>query len=137
MKLYVGNLPFSTTDLELKDTFQEWGYAVVEAKVIMDRDTGKSRGFGFVTLDAKVDGKVIEAVDGRDLGGRQLTINEAKQQEPRRGGGGGGGGGRGGYGGRDTRGGGGGRGNRGNNRGNDRRGGHEERSTKGFWDGEK
>jgi RNA recognition motif-containing protein len=110
-KLYVGNLPFSATDQVLADTFSQCG-TVESSKVIMDRDTGRSKGFGFVEMSS--DAEAVEAINkfnGAECEGRQLKVNEAKPMAPRennfRGGGGGGGGGRGGYGG-----GGGGRGGR-------------------------
>ncbi len=88
-KIYVGNLPWSTTEAELRDLFSTFG-EVQSAAVITDRDTGRSRGFGFVELDAAGADKAISELDGRDFGGRPLRVNEA--QEKRRGGGGGGGG---------------------------------------------
>jgi RNA recognition motif-containing protein len=97
-KLYVGNLTFQTTSDDLRQMFEEFG-TVTSAQVVMDRDTGRSRGFGFVEMDGGGD-EAIRALNGRDVGGRALTVNEAKPREERRGGGGGGyGGGRGGYGG--------------------------------------
>ncbi|MCE9529662.1 MAG: RNA-binding protein [Planctomycetes bacterium] len=103
--LYVGNLPFGTTDEDLRQAFAQYG-TVVKAQVIMDRETGRSRGFGFVEMgDGAED--AVNAMNGAQFGGRTLTVNEAKPREPRAGGGGGGGyGGGGGGGGR--RGGGGG-----------------------------
>lgn len=90
-KLYVGNLSFRVTSEELRQLFSQYGN-VTSASVISDRDTGRSRGFGFVEM---ADGgeQAIEALNGQDLQGRALTVNEAKPREPRRGGGGGGGGG--------------------------------------------
>jgi RNA recognition motif-containing protein len=127
-KLYVGNLPFSTTEDDLRDLFSQHG-EVASASIVMDRETGRSRGFGFVEManDADADG-AINAVNGQEIGGRSLQVNEArpKTEGPRgfggggggRGGFGGGGGGRGGFGGG---GGGGGRGgDRGGGRGGDR-----------------
>lgn len=95
-KLYVGNLSFRVTSEELRDLFSQYGN-VTSASVISDRDTGRSRGFGFVEM---ADGgeAAVEALNGQDLQGRALTVNEAKPREPRRSGGGGGGGGGGGYG---------------------------------------
>ncbi|HEX8633209.1 MAG TPA: RNA-binding protein [Pyrinomonadaceae bacterium] len=105
-KLYVGNLSFRTTGDELRDLFAQAG-EVESASVIEDRETGRSRGFGFVEM-ATPEGAAaaIEQFNGKDLGGRALTVNEARPREDR--GGGGGGGGRGGYGGGGGRGGGGG-----------------------------
>jgi RNA recognition motif-containing protein len=105
-KLYVGNLSFRTTAEELRDAFASAG-TVESASVIEDRDTGRSRGFAFVEMaTAEEAAAAIEQFNGKDFGGRNLTVNEAKPREDRGGRGGGGGGGRGGYGG----GGGGGRG---------------------------
>lgn len=109
MRIYVGNLPFSTGENELRSAFQEHG-TVISAAVIMDRDTGRSRGFGFVEMDDADARKAIEAMNGQDLDGRALVVNEARERQPRGGGGYGGGGG-GGY-----RGGGGGRGGYGGGR---------------------
>ncbi|HTZ96692.1 MAG TPA: RNA-binding protein [Terriglobales bacterium] len=98
--LYVGNLPHSTTEAELRNLFETHG-AVEKVSLVTDRDTGRSRGFGFVEMsDASEADKAIAALNGTDLGGRTLTINEAKPkaERPRAGGqrfGGGGGGGRG------------------------------------------
>jgi RNA recognition motif-containing protein len=108
MKIYVGNLPFSTTDEELRGMFVAHG-AVSSAQVVIDRETGRSRGFGFVEMASDEEArKAIEAMNGQKTGGRPLVVNEARPREerPRGFGGGGGRGGRGGYGG----GGGGGRG---------------------------
>lgn len=98
--IYVGNLPFSTTSDDLRAAFEKFG-SVTSAEVITDRETGRSRGFGFVEMpDASQADAAIAGLAGTDMGGRALTVNEAKPREerPRRGGGGGGGG-RGGYGG--------------------------------------
>lgn len=97
--LYVGNLPHSTTEAELRSAFEAHG-AVDKVTIVTDRDTGRSRGFGFVEMsNASEADKAIAALNGSDLGGRPLTINEArpKNDRPRSGGsrfGGGGGGGR-------------------------------------------
>src|SRR5712671_3246132 len=108
-KLYVGNLSFRTTADELRDAFAAVG-AVESASVIEDRDTGRSRGFAFVEMaTAEEAAAAIEQFNGKDFGGRNLTVNEAKPRADRGGGGGrggyGGGGGRGGYGGGGDRGG--------------------------------
>ncbi|HEY8120404.1 MAG TPA: RNA-binding protein [Myxococcota bacterium] len=107
-KLYVGNIPFTTTDADLRAMFEPHG-AVTSVKVITDRETGRSRGFAFVEMDdATAAANAIRALDGSQMGGRSLRVNEAQDRREGGGGGGfgGGGGGRGGYGG----GGGGGRG---------------------------
>ena len=107
MKLYVGNLSFQTSSEDLQQLFSQAG-TVESASVVEDRDTGRSRGFGFVEMATKEEGeKAIEQFNGTDLAGRNLTVNEARPREDR-GGRGGGGGGRGGFG--SNRGGGGGRG---------------------------
>jgi cold-inducible RNA-binding protein len=106
MKLYVGNLSFQTSSEELQQLFAQAG-TVESATVVEDRDTGRSRGFGFVEMASKEDGeKAIQQFNGTDLNGRNLTVNEARPREDR--GNRGGGGSRGGYGG--NRSGGGGRG---------------------------
>ena len=93
MKLYVGNLPWSTGDAELEELFGGIG-AVASARVITDRDTGRSRGFGFVEMSSREDGqKAISELNGQEVDGRPLRVNEANEQQPRRPGGGGGGGG--------------------------------------------
>jgi RNA recognition motif-containing protein len=108
-KLYVGNLPFSATDQILSDTFAQCG-KVESAKIITDRDTGRSKGFGFVEMSTEAEAAdAIAKFNGADYDGRPMTVNEAKPMAPRenRGGGGfgGGGGGRGGFGGGGGRGG--------------------------------
>jgi cold-inducible RNA-binding protein len=96
MKLYVGNLSFNTNENDLQSLFSQAG-TVESCRIITDRDTGRSRGFGFVEMASKAEGEAaIAQLAGKDFDGRALTVNEAKPQEPRRGGGGFGGGGRGG-----------------------------------------
>jgi RNA recognition motif-containing protein len=100
-KLYVGNLSFSFTDESLLQMFQEKGYSPVSARIVTDKFSGQSRGFAFVELGPNDDAaKAIGEFNGANVGGRNLTVNEARPQEPRAGGGGGrgfgGGGGRGG-----------------------------------------
>lgn len=103
MKLYVGNLSFKTNTQDLEQLFAQVG-TVESANIIEDRETGRSRGFGFVEMSSKEEGeRAIEEFNGKEVDGRELKVNEAKPQESRGGGGrggyGGGGGGRGGYGG--------------------------------------
>jgi RNA recognition motif-containing protein len=114
LKMYVGNLTYGVTDATLEQMFSEFG-SVRSAQVVMDRDTGRSKGFGFVEMSSDDEARAaMTAMNGREVDGRTLTVNEARPKEARTGGGGGGGygggggGGRGGYGG----GGGGGGGNR-------------------------
>ena len=117
-KLYVGNLPYSFRDSDLEQTFGQYG-AVSSAKVMMERDTGRSKGFGFVEMGSDAEAQAaIQGVHGQNFGGRDLVVNEARPMEPRAprtggyggggGGGYGGGGGGGGYGGGGGRSGGGG-----------------------------
>ncbi len=97
-RLYVGNLPFDTNESQLRALFQEGGRQVSEVKIITDRDTGRPRGFAFVEMGSQADAEAaVSALNGREFGGRALTVNEAREQAPRRSGGfgGGGGGGRG------------------------------------------
>ena len=97
-KIYVGNLPWSTTSADLEAMFAAHG-AVRSAEVISDRETGRSRGFGFVEMETDEGLQAaISALNGHEMNGRPLTVNEARERTPRAGGGGGGGGG-GGYGG--------------------------------------
>ena len=94
MKLYVGNLSYSVNDNTLRSMFEAYG-AVESARVISDRDTGQSKGFGFVEMSDADGQKAMSALNGKDQDGRALKVNEAKPQEARTGGGGfGGGGGR-------------------------------------------
>lgn len=111
MKMYVGNLPWTTTNSDLEGLFAAYG-TVRAAEVIMDRETGRSRGFGFVEMEGQdAAQQAMQALNGSQFQGRNLTVNEARERTPRAGGGGGGGGGRGGYGG--------GRGGHGGGRGRD------------------
>jgi len=96
MKLYVGNLSYSTTDSSLNELFAPFG-TVDSARVISDRDTGTSKGFGFVEMANADAQKAMGALNGREIDGRAIKVNEAKPQENRGGGGGYGGGGRGRY----------------------------------------
>jgi len=101
-KLYVGNLPYSVRDGDLEQSFGQFG-TVTSAKVMMERDTGRSKGFGFVEMGSDAEAQAaINGMNGQPLGGRSLVVNEARPMEPRpprSGGGGYGGGGGGGYGG--------------------------------------
>lgn len=97
-KMYVGNLPWSTTEDDLKELFAPYG-EVHSVAVITDRETGRSRGFGFVEMDPSDADNAMRELDGRDFSGRNLRVNEAQKKERRGFGGGGGGGGRGGFGG--------------------------------------
>jgi cold-inducible RNA-binding protein len=120
VRLYVGNLPFSVTEQDLEDLFSQSGQ-VESTNIVTDRDTGRSRGFAFVEMDSReAADAAIQALNGYEMDGRSLTVNEARPKESRGGsrGGFGGGGGRGGYGGGGGRGGGYGRdrGGRGGNR---------------------
>ncbi len=95
-KLYVGNLPFSATEADIRELFEAHG-SIESINVITDRETGRPRGFAFVEMNDAADAsKAMQALDGRDLGGRNLKVNEANER-PARSGGGGYGGGRGGY----------------------------------------
>jgi len=92
-KLYVGNLPFSVGDVELRDLFAPFG-SVRSAMVVNNRETGRSRGFGFVEMDNDNEAsEAIEKMNGADCDGRNLAVNEARPREPRSAGGRGGGGG--------------------------------------------
>jgi cold-inducible RNA-binding protein len=91
-KLFVGNLAFSTTGADLEALFAAAG-TVESASVVTDRESGRSRGFGFVEMSNSNEAtKAIQDLNGRDVGGRQINVSEAKQREARSGGGGGGGG---------------------------------------------
>lgn len=116
MEIFVGNLSFDISEEELQETFESFG-VVSRMKIITDRDSGRSRGFAFVTMDSDEEAKAaIEDLDGKDVMGRALSVREATPRAPRGGGGGGGGG--------NYRGGGGGGGNyRGGGGGGDYRGG--------------
>jgi len=95
MRIYVGNLPYNSTEAELTQLFSEHG-DVVSASIVMDRETGRSRGFGFVEMDDASGNEAIEKLNGMQFDGRSLVVNEARPREQRSGfGGGGGGGGRG------------------------------------------
>ena len=98
-KLYVGNLPYTVRDEDLQQAFGEFG-AITSAKVMMERDTGRSKGFGFVEMGSDAEAQAaIAGMNGQSLGGRSITVNEARPMEarpPRTGGFGGGGGGYGG-----------------------------------------
>lgn len=138
-RLYVGNLSYNVTEPELRDAFAEGGRNVVEVKIVMDRDTGRPRGFAFVEMGSDDEASAaITSLTGREIQGRAINVSEARARAPRGGGGGGGyggggggggyGGGGGGYGGggrggRGDRGGGGGGGDYGEGRGRSRRGG--------------
>jgi len=127
-KLFVGGLAWATTDESLREAFEEFG-EVRDAKVIMDRETGKSRGFGFITMDddAEAD-EAMERMNNASLDGRTIKVDEARERAPRREGGGGGGG----YGGGGG-GGGYGRGGNGGGGGGDRRGGGGGGGRSGRW----
>jgi len=114
-RLYVGNLSYSVTEADLRDAVMAAGHDVAEVKLMMDRDTGRPRGFAFVEMSTEEGVRAaIEALNGRDLQGRTLNVSEARERT------GGGGGGGGGYGGGGGGGGGGGRGGRGGGGGRER-----------------
>jgi RNA recognition motif-containing protein len=122
-KLYVGNLTYRVSSSDLEQLFSQFG-SVESAEVISDRDTGRSKGFGFVEMSGDNEARAaIEALNDQEHDGRRLTVNEARPREPRTGGGGGGGGWRGGGGG----GGGGGAGGAGGGGGRGRSGGYDTR----------
>ena len=84
MNIYVGNLPFTATDHDLRQLFEPYG-AVDKINLITDRDTGRAKGFGFVDMpDSRAAQSAIQGLHGKDLKGRALTVNEAKPREPRR-----------------------------------------------------
>jgi cold-inducible RNA-binding protein len=115
-RLYVGNLSFSMTEADLLDAFRAEGHEVVEAKLVLDRDTGRPRGFAFVEMATDAGAtQAIASLNGRELQGRAISVSEARERT-----GGGGGGGRGFGGGGHGGGGGGGRGGRGGGRGGER-----------------
>jgi RNA recognition motif-containing protein len=78
--LYVGNLPWSTTDTDLADAFRPHG-SVVSSRIITDKETGRSRGFGFVEVEDADADKMVEAMNGSQVGGRQIVVNEAKPRQ--------------------------------------------------------
>jgi RNA recognition motif-containing protein len=81
MNIYVGNLPFKTTEADLRQAFEAFG-SVAAVNIIMDRETGRSRGFGFVEMPNAEEGKkAIESINGMSFGGRNLTVNEARPRE--------------------------------------------------------
>jgi len=82
VNIYVGNLPFTTTSQDLEGLFGEFG-SVDSASVVNDRETGRSRGFGFVEMDNEAGAKAIENLDGKDFDGRNLKVNEARPRERR------------------------------------------------------
>ena len=100
-RLYVGNLSYNVTEPELREVFAENGRNVVEVKIVMDRDTGRPRGFAFVEMGSDDEAsQAIQSLTGREVQGRAINVSEARERTPRGGGGyGGGGGGGGGYGG--------------------------------------
>jgi len=144
-RLYVGNLSYNVTEQDLRDVFADGGRNVVEVKIVMDRDTGRPRGFAFVEMGTDDEAAaVISNLSGRDIQGRAINVSEARARAPRSGGGGfGGGGGGGGYGGGGggygSGGGGGGGGYGGGGRGGGDRGGGGDsgegrgRSRRGGW----
>ena len=88
--IYVGNLPFSASEEEVRSKFEPFG-TVHSVKLISDRDTGRPRGFGFVEMDQGAAQKAIQELNGKDMGGRPLRVNEAQERQPRQQGGGRGG----------------------------------------------
>jgi RNA recognition motif-containing protein len=138
-RLYVGNLSYNVTEPELRDVFAEGGKNVVEVKVVMDRETGRPRGFAFVEMGSDQEAAdAIQNLTGREIQGRAISVSEARERAPRAGGGGGGygGGGGGGYGGGGGGGGGyagGGRGRGGDEGGGRGRGGGGGGGRRGGW----
>jgi hypothetical protein len=134
-KLYVGNLPYTVRDEDLQQAFGEFG-AITSAKVMMERDTGRSKGFGFVEMGSDAEAQAaINGMNGQSLGGRSITVNEARPMEarpPRTGGFGGGGGG---YGGGGDRSGGGGYGGGGRSGGGGYGGGGDRSGGGGYGGG--
>ncbi|MBU6421465.1 MAG: RNA-binding protein [Gammaproteobacteria bacterium] len=88
--IYVGNLPFTASEEEVRSKFEPFG-TVHSVKLISDRDTGRPRGFGFVEMDQGAAQKAIQELNGKDMGGRPLRVNEAQERQPRQQGGGRGG----------------------------------------------
>ncbi|MBU1001556.1 MAG: RNA-binding protein [Proteobacteria bacterium] len=80
--LYVGNLPWSATESDIRDAFEAYG-EVISVKLVEDRETGRPRGFGFVEMDDQGAQEAVQALDGSDLGGRNIKVNEAKPRESR------------------------------------------------------
>ena len=128
-RIYIGNLPYDSTEDQVRDLFSQHG-EVVSCALPTDRETGRPRGFGFIEMSDDDGRKAIEALDGQDFGGRELRVNEARPREDRRGGGGGDGGG-GGYGGGGGDRGGGGYGGGGGDRGGGGYGGGGDRGVGG------
>lgn len=129
MKLYIGNIAYTTTEQSLRDAFSQYG-TVEDVAVIMDRETGRPRGFAFVTMKSDAEGKeAVEQLNGTQLDGRTIAVNEARPKT----GGGGGGGYRGGGGGGGHRGGGGGYGGGGGGYGGGGGGGYGGGGNRGDW----
>ena len=91
MNMFVGNLPFTVTEEELRTMFEEHG-TIESLKLITDRETGRSRGFAFVEMENAEADAAMKALNGKDMGGRNIKVNQAEERKPRSGGGGGGGG---------------------------------------------
>src|SRR3954453_11716288 len=89
MRLFVGNLSFNTTENDLQDSFEQYG-TVADVKIMMDHGTGRSRGFGFITMGSTAEGEAaISGLEAQEMDGRKITVNEARPREDRSGGGGG------------------------------------------------